>query len=120
MPSATSRQFFLIHQDIDPTLRNVEAYGIAISYQPQSAAGGCLRRDVQDNGAKRSSAHARIGNAHHVLHTLCSKLLGDWQIASFRHAGAANRSCVSQNQHVRSEEHTSELQSLMRISYAVF
>src|SRR3546814_10469161 len=30
------------------------------------------------------------------------------------------RSCPSQRLNVRSEEHTSELQSLMRISYAVF
>src|SRR3546814_1149664 len=28
--------------------------------------------------------------------------------------------CFSQSAHLRSEEHTSELQSLMRISYAVF
>src|SRR3546814_10502324 len=29
-------------------------------------------------------------------------------------------SCLATNSHLRSEEHTSELQSLMRISYAVF
>src|SRR3546814_4574027 len=34
--------------------------------------------------------------------------------------GAAGRSHRSARPHVRSEEHTSELQSLMRISYAVF
>src|SRR3546814_7651225 len=33
--------------------------------------------------------------------------------------GAADRQ-TDQHEHVRSEEHTSELQSLMRISYAVF
>src|SRR3546814_2650630 len=30
------------------------------------------------------------------------------------------RAALAQHQHLRSEEHTSELQSLMRISYAVF
>src|SRR3546814_9029544 len=33
---------------------------------------------------------------------------------------AGDRRSVGQQQHQRSEEHTSELQSLMRISYAVF
>src|SRR3546814_1852895 len=40
-----------------------------------------------------------------------------------RHAGAANRIGTDESEpidHGRSEEHTSELQSLMRISYAVF
>src|SRR3546814_2131640 len=35
-------------------------------------------------------------------------------------AGAARRPRISGQCHLRSEEHTSELQSLMRISYAVF
>src|SRR3546814_6885147 len=35
-----------------------------------------------------------------------------------RHVGHVDR--LEERQHARSEEHTSELQSLMRISYAVF
>src|SRR3546814_5313778 len=49
---------------------------------------------------------------------------GVCRITRVRLAGMANR-CVAgavrrMRRHVRSEEHTSELQSLMRISYAVF
>src|SRR3546814_7966491 len=41
--------------------------------------------------------------------------------ASYRTAGAATACPVmADSLHIRSEEHTSELQSLMRISYAVF
>src|SRR3546814_2503861 len=34
--------------------------------------------------------------------------------------GVAAALCLARRRHLRSEEHTSELQSLMRISYAVF
>src|SRR3546814_6688002 len=36
------------------------------------------------------------------------------------HASIVKRAVPERNRHLRSEEHTSELQSLMRISYAVF
>src|SRR3546814_2572102 len=49
---------------------------------------------------------------HHVLHA--GKLAG----AGIDHGGFGIHACVTANG--RSEEHTSELQSLMRISYAVF
>src|SRR3546814_7351785 len=51
--------------------------------------------------------HARIKRALCLDHRLPSQALGEF----------SRRSAV---QHARSEEHTSELQSLMRISYAVF
>src|SRR3546814_5828836 len=40
--------------------------------------------------------------------------------ATRRRAGHADRRCAGDHRPTRSEEHTSELQSLMRISYAVF
>src|SRR3546814_4971542 len=50
---------------------------------------------------------------------------GKHSYGQFRHHGQVNTDPVSLFgtvllQHIRSEEHTSELQSLMRISYAVF
>src|SRR3546814_10211573 len=45
---------------------------------------------------------------------LCRLVSGD------RRAGAGDQRAVDIPEGVRSEEHTSELQSLMRISYAVF
>src|SRR3546814_3028480 len=44
----------------------------------------------------------------------------DWQTASKAAFQLASGPLVSNEQFSRSEEHTSELQSLMRISYAVF
>src|SRR3546814_6884591 len=41
-------------------------------------------------------------------------------VESFRMRSPSNDSHVTENAPARSEEHTSELQSLMRISYAVF
>src|SRR3546814_7515968 len=61
-------------------------------------------------GAMASSASARDGEmAHHKGHH-------QWSQASLQ----AQASAVVTQDMVRSEEHTSELQSLMRISYAVF
>src|SRR3546814_9710327 len=51
------------------------------------------------------------------------KLVGDGTISSFEIAGptlAFSRNSMKTGNQLRSEEHTSELQSLMRISYAVF
>src|SRR3546814_7167777 len=47
-------------------------------------------------------------------------LVAAQHVQHFRHARARARTMPSQGQGLRSEEHTSELQSLMRISYAVF
>src|SRR3546814_2273529 len=44
---------------------------------------------------------------------------GQWRHRR-RHGGAARRAAARDRLPARSEEHTSELQSLMRISYAVF
>src|SRR3546814_1509488 len=49
----------------------------------------------------------------------CRDVIGRWRGRRHRerYTSASPRLCVN---HSRSEEHTSELQSLMRISYAVF
>src|SRR3546814_4751676 len=41
-------------------------------------------------------------------------------VSAARHINGARRLSLKRYAHTRSEEHTSELQSLMRISYAVF
>src|SRR3546814_5226977 len=45
--------------------------------------------------------------------------IGSRTLASIEHQWANDRERLT-DKHIRSEEHTSELQSLMRISYAVF
>src|SRR3546814_4025306 len=56
----------------------------------------------------------------YVLKGCCSEAAAMLELANTRPTGRVigKRSAASQN--LRSEEHTSELQSLMRISYAVF
>src|SRR3546814_5525324 len=63
-------------------------------------AGGCRRRLLRPDGPLGGRQQER-GKEDRRLHAICSG------------QGIATR-------RVRSEEHTSELQSLMRISYAVF
>src|SRR3546814_7059775 len=53
--------------------------------------------------------------ANPIMRALASQLLNSAELEQ-----ALKVTQLSDNQHFRSEEHTSELQSLMRISYAVF
>src|SRR3546814_4762299 len=59
----------------------------------------------------------RFANGFLIDQNTKARAFGDSQEASFRcqHFGIGDEA-----QQIRSEEHTSELQSLMRISYAVF
>src|SRR3546814_5978048 len=64
--------------------------------------------------------HVRIGDAHEALSDVraligMARLLKQTQPRLWEHAAR-----LRNKRHVRSEEHTSELQSLMRTSYAVF
>src|SRR3546814_3233640 len=90
----------------------------------QGAAYSRLRRNVQNYRAERRAAHAPVRNPDNVLHPFDSQLLGYRNIAGLGHARSAFGADVLENTDVvgmdRSEAHTSELQSLMRISYAVF
>src|SRR3546814_1531360 len=76
-------------------------------------AAGHLRRSPPEPSARRPRA-LRLGDG--CLGRQQSRLCGEtWLV------GSGNRLCQSRAvHHRRSEEHTSELQSLMRISYAVF
>src|SRR3546814_5180164 len=59
-----------------------------------------------------------------LLHNFVRKVAGchgEWTMKGFRNEAIAKiREQVGKGRVIRSEEHTSELQSLMRISYAVF
>ena len=46
---------------------------------------------MQHDGAVRCAAHARVGDAHHVLYAGARKPGGNRQVARFRHAVAALR-----------------------------
>src|SRR3546814_1750219 len=65
-----------------------------------------------------AAAVARHQRAH-LLHAI-EPDRHDARIDVGHGAGEEQRVCAGQQQDDRSEEHTSELQSLMRISYAVF
>src|SRR3546814_8111698 len=78
--------------------------------------------------AKKCRRQFQVGSEHVMLHRLhhVATDVGDAVIADERTAGTHQENTDDPDRHpenqkgVRSEEHTSELQSLMRISYAVF
>src|SRR3546814_4820270 len=63
----------------------------------------------------RLSTHPRAGAVRRRAPCCCDRRSGDGHRFAAARASRARRRV-----HARSEEHTSELQSLMRISYAVF
>src|SRR3546814_5157156 len=69
--------------------------------------------DVRSAGVVE--ADHRRADFHRHVHDLAD-LLG----MAFRQRSAEDGKILAEHEHQRSEEHTSELQSLMRISYAVF
>src|SRR3546814_10041584 len=84
-----------------------------------SSGGGCpQKRDVSDS--------APVTAAHYARRWLCQRSRPDSTINNMPNAlGAStwspkNAQPMTAASRSRSEEHTSELQSLMRISYAVF
>src|SRR3546814_1521670 len=87
---------------------------LSTEHQPVPGAGGrtaALRR-CRALGADAGRGRPRRGEAECALRP----------VAGLQHAGRnpAGGHRGGQRQQLRSEEHTSELQSLMRISYAVF
>src|SRR3546814_7988288 len=88
-------------------------------------AGGDLRGAALDLEPARQHTRARATGVDRGVHRARDRIEPrlDLRLAAVRelifehHFGKALARCRA---HVRSEEHTSELQSLMRISYAVF
>src|SRR3546814_2979398 len=67
-----------------------------------------------------SGVFSRHGGGDLRLGPQIEDLLADRRVADIITTVAAPADCVCRPAKARSEEHTSELQSLMRISYAVF
>src|SRR3546814_7295245 len=71
----------------------------------------------RSEGGDEDHGHLRL--AQYFLHRLDPRtIVGELDVGE--HQARLVRLCVGDGLAVRSEEHTSELQSLMRISYAVF
>ena len=73
---------------------------VAVADQAERAAGSGIRRHVQHDGAEGGAAHARIGDAHHVLDALARELFRDRQIAGLRHRRRRMRAGILQHQNV--------------------
>src|SRR3546814_3338289 len=93
-------------------------------HRPRLAAGAIARRGPR--GHRRLVPGPRVvvapaqERAVRVLVTGADGQLGHDLVRSCREAGDEVLACGRAALDLRSEEHTSELQSLMRISYAVF
>src|SRR3546814_3136281 len=83
---------------------------------------GKKARKQAQHGSCRAGRLLRITYAYYVLREACRRKrwrMPRWSIELIS-ARSSVRNTVSLSTGLRSEEHTSELQSLMRISYAVF
>src|SRR3546814_9518129 len=87
------------------------------------AHSGVIQKGVEHADGVRSAAHAgdqHVGQAALLLHDLRACLDADDGLEIAHQLGIGVRPGGRADDVERSEEHTSELQSLMRISYAVF
>src|SRR3546814_4581543 len=108
----------------------IEAGAIAVVARPEAKVEGAVH--VADTNPRR--AFARIAaRFFHRFPATCVAVTGTngktstvemtrqlWRMAGFHAASLGTLGITTSNDSARSEEHTSELQSLMRISYAVF
>ena len=81
-------------------LRHVHCDQITVVHQCQRSADVAFRAHMQNASAITRAAHAGIGDAQHIAHTLLHKLRGNRHHAPLRHAGAALRAGVAQNDDV--------------------
>src|SRR3546814_2072342 len=95
----------LAHHGIE-LARMAEAQGAALKYEAAVAGGIPVIK-----GLREGAAANEIGVVYGILNGTCNYIL-----TTMEKEGRAFNEVLEE----RSEEHTSELQSLMRISYAVF
>src|SRR3546814_10741361 len=103
---------------------DLRAEGILLQEQPVMDGAGAAA-DLEAAGQQPLPLDAAIdGGAHRVDHAVQESLgflrRAPGPFVAQHQRGDAEAGALPQRQHFRSEEHTSELQSLMRISYAVF
>src|SRR3546814_1363119 len=79
-----------------------------------------LFENVYAGGGNFPDRHFRMRSQQRLRVEPCEDLLEHIDELNLQRWMQEKLRLVDQNQAVRSEEHTSELQSLMRISYAVF
>src|SRR3546814_9464199 len=92
-------------------IRGNWAYGSGIQHAEWVHSGCIVLRD--EKVSKLPNGQTEILIAHHPRDSV--ELKGNWDVLGLRATGSFDYGLKE-----RSEEHTSELQSLMRISYAVF
>ncbi len=97
---AAARQLLVRHVQMDAALVDIDLDLVAGLHEGERTADEAFRRHVQDAGAVAGAAHARVGNAQHVLDALLQQLARDRQHAPLRHAGPAERTAALQHDDV--------------------
>src|SRR3546814_5612758 len=93
---------------------------------PLAAGAGDLHRAADQRGKRRARAQPveELGREHRLFRPALADVVPAFRAGADeddgRNANAADQRDERDGEQARSEEHTSELQSLMRISYAVF
>jgi hypothetical protein len=95
-----ARELGVVDEEIDAPGGDIEANRIAVLHQRERAAERGLGRDVQDDRAERGAAHARVGDAHHVLDALLRELLRDRKVAGLGHSRCPPWAGVGQHEDV--------------------
>ena len=96
---AAAGQLGIVDEEVEPALLDADADAVAVAHEPERPAVRRLRRDVEHDGAVGGAAHARVGQAQHVLDARRRELLRDRQVAGLRHA-AGLRAGVLQHERV--------------------
>src|SRR3546814_7827755 len=100
-------------------LRTLAAAGVPTPLVEGEHEGVLLLQHIDNDGVFSPLAWADIGAATRELHAVTGESYG-WSVDYALGSVALDNRQRSDWPGFRSEEHTSELQSLMRISYAVF
>src|SRR3546814_3711417 len=103
-------------------VERVEQFRVALPAPGPAAfalAAVVLDRAVVDLDHRYPARRQRLARAQ-ADHGVEDRILGRGQVARVAPVPAQPRQRGDREQRIRSEEHTSELQSLMRTSYAVF
>src|SRR5262245_12350261 len=87
------------HQQLQLSFLHVELDQVAVFDQRERAPRRGLGRDVQDHGAVRGAAHARVRDAHHVGDAFLQYLGRQRHVADLGHAGIALRPAVLEHHH---------------------
>ena len=90
----------VVHEKVETARRDVKADAVSALDQRERAADRRFGRDMEHDGAEGGAAHARVGDAQHVLDAAAGEFARNGDISRFRHSRRSLRAGVAQHKHV--------------------